>query len=142
VLHTCTGLNCHVSVSGLTSLTAPGSIVKPLYPQNPNQDICYDSYEKEYYGLSVNGTFSIISDEKYCALQNVHNIKAIPYMCIFVIKHTNGVPTRAKSQIVVLGNLDQQVWVKSDCFSPLVAYIPMIHFLTSLAVQNGQTKTR
>ena len=68
MLHTCTGLNCHVSVSGLTSLTAPGSIVKPLYPQNPNQDICYDSYEKEYYGLSVKGIFSIISDKKYCAL--------------------------------------------------------------------------
>jgi hypothetical protein len=59
-------------------------------------------------------------------------------MCTFVVKHTNGVPTRAKSRIVVLGSLDQHEWGKSDCFSPVVS-IPMIHFLTALAVHNGRT---
>jgi hypothetical protein len=58
-------------------------------------------------------------------------------MCTFVVKHTNGIPTRAKSRIVVLGNLEQRSWTKADCFSPLIS-IPMIRFLTALAVQNGR----
>jgi len=58
-------------------------------------------------------------------------------MCTFVVKHTNGIPTRAKSRIVVLGNLEQRSWTKADCFSPVIS-IHMIIFLTALAVQNGQ----
>jgi hypothetical protein len=53
-------------------------------------------------------------------------------MGTFVVKHTNGAPTWAKSQIVVLGNLEQHSWTKADCFSPVIL-IPMICFLTALA---------
>jgi hypothetical protein len=59
-------------------------------------------------------------------------------MCIFTVKHHNGVPTRAKSCIVVLGNLEQKPWSKTDCFSPIVS-IPMIRLLTALAAHNGRT---
>jgi hypothetical protein len=59
-------------------------------------------------------------------------------MCTFTVKRTNGVPTRAKSQIVVLGNHDPRPWTKSDCFSPVVS-IPMVRFLASMAVHNKRT---
>jgi len=59
-------------------------------------------------------------------------------MWTFVVEHTNGVPTHAKSRIVVLGNLDRHEWGKSICLSPVI-FIPMIRFLTALAVQNGHT---
>jgi hypothetical protein len=65
-------------------------------------------------------------------------IKAVPYTCTFIVKHTNGVPTRAKSRIVVLGNNDPRAWTKSDCFPPVVP-ISMICFLKALAVQHGRT---
>jgi hypothetical protein len=39
-------LNCHVSVSGLISLAAPGSTVQALHLQNPDRAICYDSYRR------------------------------------------------------------------------------------------------
>jgi hypothetical protein len=53
-------------------------------------------------------------------------------------KKTNGIPTRAKRRIVVLGNLDPRLWSKSNCFSPIVS-IPMVCLLTSLAVHNKCT---
>ncbi len=59
-------------------------------------------------------------------------------MCTFTVKCTYGVPTRAKSQIVVLGNHDPRPWTKSDCFSPVVS-IPMVRFLASMAVHNKRT---
>jgi hypothetical protein len=59
-------------------------------------------------------------------------------MCTFTVKKTNGVPTRAKSHIVVLRNLDNRAWTKSDCFSPVVS-IPMVRFLTALAVHNKRS---
>jgi hypothetical protein len=52
------------------------------------------------------------------------------------VKHTNGIPTQAKSCIVILGNLEKRSWTKADCFSPVIS-IPMIRFLTASAVQNG-----
>jgi hypothetical protein len=85
-----------------------------------------------------NNTFQIISGEEYQTLRRHSGIMAIPSMRTFIVKHTNGIPTRAKSRIFVLGNLDCREWGKSNCFSPVVS-IPMIHFLTALAVQNGRT---
>jgi hypothetical protein len=65
-------------------------------------------------------------------------MKAIPSMCTFTVKKTNGVPIRAKSRIVVLGNLDPRPWSKSDCFSPVVS-LPMVRLFTALAVHNKRT---
>jgi hypothetical protein len=70
----------------------------------------------------ANDTFYIISEEEYQRLKRAHGVCAIPSMCTFVVKHTNWVPTRAKSHVVVLGNLEQGSWTKADCFSPVIPY--------------------
>ncbi len=132
------GVSRHISASTLHSLIPPGSVTKALYPRNPDKDIWLSSYKEEYDGLSNNDTFDIISEEEYIRLCKVHGIKAMPSMCTFTIKRTNGVPTRAKSRIVVLGNFDPRPWTKADCFSPVVS-IPMVRLLTALAVHNKRT---
>ncbi len=132
------GISRHVSASGLKSVIASGSLSTALYSRNPDRDIWLDSYKEEYNGLSTNETFDLMSEDKYFRLCKQHGIKAIPSMCIFTVKRTNGVPVRAKSRIVVLGNLDPRPWTKSECFSPVVS-LPMIRLLTALAVHNKRT---
>jgi len=132
------GSTCHASANQLQSITPPGSVVKALHQHNPDRAIWNASYKEEYDGLMTNDTFDIISEEEYQRLKHAHGVRAILSMCTFVVKHTNGVPTRAKSRIVVLGNLEQRPWTKADCFSPVIS-IPMIRFLTALAVQHGRT---
>jgi hypothetical protein len=83
--------------------------MKALYPRNPNHYIWLDSYK-------TNDTFDIISEEEYNHLCKTHGIKAIPYICTFTLKRTNGVPTRAKNCIVVLGNFDPRPWTNQIAF--------------------------
>jgi hypothetical protein len=123
----------HISASALKCLIPPGSASKALYPRNPDREIWLNSYKEEYDGLTSNETFDIISEEEYFKLCKHHGVKAIPSMCTFTIKRTNGIPTRAKSRIVVLRNFDPRPWSKLDCFSPVVS-IPMVRLLTALAV--------
>jgi hypothetical protein len=132
------GASSHVSASTLISLVPPGSTVKALHKNNPDKAVWLDSYREEYDGLMSNSTFDVISEEEFRCLQKHYGIRAIPSMCIFTVKHHNGVPTRAKSRVVVLGNLEQKSWSKTDCFSPVFS-IPMIRLLTALAVHNGRT---
>jgi hypothetical protein len=99
------GSTCHVSTSTLTSTTLPASVLKALHRSNPDCSIWLDSYREEYYGLVANQTFDIISEDEYHRLCRLHGTCAIPSMCTFIVKHTNGIPTRADSRIVVLGNL-------------------------------------
>ena len=56
-------------------------------------------------------------------------------MSTFTVKNTNGIPTHAKSRIVVLRNFDPRPWPKSDCFSPVVT-LPMVYRLVAMAVHN------
>jgi hypothetical protein len=128
----------HVLASKLHSIILPGSVVKALHKNNLDKDIWAASYKEEYDGLISNHTFDIIPEEEYQKLKCNHGVHAISSMCTFVVKHTNGVPARAKSCIMVLGNLEQRSWTKADCFTPVIS-IPMIWFLTALAVQNGRT---
>jgi hypothetical protein len=132
------GSTCHISATDLKSLIPPGSPLKAFHSTNPDRPVWLDSYQEEYDGLLSNSTFDIISEDEFKALQKQYGIRAIPSMCIFTVKQTNGVPTCAKSRIVVLGNLEQKTWSKSDRFSPVVS-IPMIRLLTALAVQHGRT---
>jgi hypothetical protein len=132
------GSSCHISATDLKSLIPPGSPLKAFHLTNPDCPVWLDSYKEEYDGLLSNSTFDIISEDEFKALQKQYGIRAIPSMCIFTVKQTNGVPIRAKSRIVVLGNLEQKTWSKSDCSSPVVS-IPMIRLLTALAVQHGRT---
>jgi len=59
-------------------------------------------------------------------------------MSFFTVKKTDGVPNRAKSHIVILGNQDPRMWSKADCFSPVVS-LPMVRFLTSVVVKHRRT---
>jgi len=135
---TLAGSASHVSAGNLLCHIPPGSLSKALYSRNPDRQIWLESYQEEYSGLFSNNTFDIIDEAEYHRLCKQHNIKAMPSMCTFTVKKTNGAPTRAKSQIVVLGNLDPRPWTKSDCFSPVVS-IPMVRLLTALAVHNRRT---
>ena len=56
-------------------------------------------------------------------------------MCVLTIKKDNNLlPLRAKSRIVVLGNLKERLWSKTDRFAPVLRQ-DSLHFLTSLAVE-------
>ena len=110
---TITGSSHRVTATNLQSLTPPGSIVKALHHNNPDKFIWHDSYKEEYDGLISNNTFDIISEDEYQHLKRLHGVRAIPSMCTFVVKHTNGIPTRVKSRIVVLGSIEQRSWTKA-----------------------------
>jgi hypothetical protein len=58
-------------------------------------------------------------------------------MSIFTVKMKNGVPTRAKCQIVALGNKDATAWTKADCYAPVVS-LPVVRLLTALAIHHKQ----
>jgi hypothetical protein len=132
------GITRHLSADTLSCFLAPGSLSRAFYSRNPDRHIWMESYKEEYDGLSNNETFDLISEEEYKHLCETRGVKAIPSMCIFTIKKTNGIPTRVKSRIVVLGNHDHRQWSKADCFSPVVS-IPMIRLFSALAVHNKRT---
>ncbi len=91
----------HISASNLQCLIPPGSVSKALYSRNLDRAIWLDSYKEEYDGLKSNDTFDVIMEDDYLKLCKLHGVKVIPSMCTFTIKRTNGVPTQAKSWIVV-----------------------------------------
>jgi hypothetical protein len=103
----------HVSASTLHCLSPPGSLIKALCTKNLDRSIWLESYKEEYDGLVSNNTFDIISEDEYKQLLLQNGVKAIPSMCTFTVKKTNGVPTRAKSRIVALGNFDHRPWTKT-----------------------------
>jgi hypothetical protein len=123
------GSKRHASAINLQSLIPPGSVLNALHKNNPDRYIWHD-FQQWYFWCYFWRGISTFEEN--------HGICAIPSMCVFTVKHTYGIPTHAKSRIVVLGNLEQPHWNKSDYFSPVVS-IPMIHLLTALAVHNGRT---
>ena len=57
-------------------------------------------------------------------------------MCVMTIKRDEHVaPDRAKSRIVVLGNLENRIWQKNENFAPVLQY-SSLRLLTSMAVEN------
>jgi hypothetical protein len=80
-------------------------------------------------------TFDVISEEEYIRLCKAHDVKAMPSMCKFTIKQTNGVPTRAKTHTIVLGNFDPRPWSKPDCFSPVVSILLL--FIMNVLLNKG-----
>lgn len=134
------GIFQHVSATGLHCSLTPGSLSKALHCRNPDKNIWLASYKEEYEGLQSNSTFDVISEAEYHSLCKQHGVQAIPSMCTFTVKKTNGVPVRAKSCIVVLGNFDPRPWSKSDCSSPVVsipASSPPLRFITNIPLNKG-----
>ena len=72
----------------------------------------WDSYLEEKQGLRECNTYEEITLQEYRRLCRLPKAvpKAIPTMCVLTIKRDeNMVPDRAKSRIVVLGNLEGRV---------------------------------
>lgn len=58
---------------------------------------------------------------------------ALPTMTLSTIKKDeNGQPKRCKYRIVVLGNLDNHNWSKTDCFAPVLSQ-PELRLLVDIA---------
>jgi hypothetical protein len=99
-----------------------------------DQDLWLASYTEEYEALLQENTMDIIDHEEYLRLRNKCG-DSLPTMCVFCIeKVAQGRPIRAKSRIVVLGNLDTTPWTKGDCFAPVVGQA-FVCLLVSKAVE-------
>ena len=56
-------------------------------------------------------------------------------MCVLTVKKDENLdPDRAKSQIVVLGNLDERTWAKHEKYAPVLQYSSLC-LLSSMAVK-------
>jgi hypothetical protein len=133
------GYGRHISAATLRNPMAPASLLKGLNKSNPDASIWNDAYDEEYDGLAGLDTFEEISKEAYQALIAKHGeaARAKPTMNLFTVKKDkDGNPVRAKSRIVVLGNLEHRVWEKSDRYAPVNAASNRL--LVLMAVENGR----
>ena len=106
----------HVSARNLKS-PCPPSLLKPLHEDFVDLSTWRESYYEENDGLLENDTYVEISRQEYCRLFRLPNgvPKAIPSTCGMTIKrYENMAPARAKSRIVVLENLHNRLWEKSE----------------------------
>ncbi|KAL7425490.1 hypothetical protein ACHAXH_000033, partial [Discostella pseudostelligera] len=84
-------------------------------PSNPDRDIWLASYNEEDASLKDVGTYEVITLEQYRQLRKEGAPRAIPSLCVLVIKtDEHGQPDRAKSRIVVLGHLENRSWGKHE----------------------------
>lgn len=125
----------HVSARDLKS-ACPKSLKEALAEDAVDRDIWLASYHEEKNSLLDNETFVRLSLQQYRELRLKKNApRAIPSMCVQTIKKDeNGAPDRAKSRIVVLGNLEDRLWEKSDRYAPVLQY-SSLRLLTSMAVE-------
>ena len=81
--------------------------------------------------------YEVINQQRYDELKQ-KGFRAIPTMNIFTVKpDEHGKPYRAKSRIVVLGNLEQRLWSNSERYAP-VLQSSSCQLLTSMAVEHGR----
>ena len=122
----------HVSASSLHEPN-PGTLRKALNPKFADHKVWLESYQEEYDGLMSMDTMEILSASQYSNLKNAP--KAIPTMCVLTVKtDENNKPVRAKSRIVVLGNLEEREWTRPECYAPVLRQ-DSLRLLVSLAVQ-------
>ena len=130
----------HVSAGTLVSTLAPHNLRIGLAEKNPDSETWRAAYDEEYLGLTGMDTFESITEEEYQRLLSRYGdaAKAIPTMNLFTVKKDeNGKPVRAKSRIVVLGNLEKRVWEKADTYAPVIA-ASANRLLVSMAVEDGR----
>eukprot|EP00956_Cyclotella_meneghiniana_P038057 scaffold148302_cov51-Cyclotella_meneghiniana.AAC.2 len=113
----------HVSAANLLN-PCPPSLAKALHPSNPDRDTWLASYMEEKGGLESLEVYEKINKKTYLSLRRSGRIgKALPSMCVLVIKHDkDGNPVRAKSRIVVLGNHEDRIYDKSEKYAPVLKY--------------------
>jgi hypothetical protein len=123
----------HVSANGLLQ-SCPGSLRKNLDFSNPDHNTWLASYTEEYNGPVALDTFTTINRADLAASDFVS--KLMPTMCVLTIKtdkfHN---PVRAKSRIVVLGNLESRMWTTAECYAPVLCQ-DSLSLLTSVAIEN------
>ena len=111
------GIGQNASAANLHTNYAPGNLNISLDGSNPDQYMWEASYNEEYNGLRGLDVFTEISTAQYHAYLKKHceSTRAIPTMNILTIKPDMiGNPNSAKSLIVALGNLEQQLWSQED----------------------------
>ena len=127
----------HVSARNLNS-PCPISLLKSLYENFSDRSTWCDSYYKEKDELLENNMYVEISLQNYHHLRRLPKVvsKAIPSMCVMTIKrYENMAPDRAKSRIVVLGNLENRLWEKGEKYALFLQY-SSLRLLTSMATNN------
>jgi hypothetical protein len=125
----------HVSAKGITQ-GIPRSFVSSMKPDNPDRKIWVESYNEESNGLKEQDTYSVITAQEYKDKYSAYQI--LPTMCVQTIKKDEeGVPVRAKSRIVALGNHEDRIWEKSEKFAPVLRD-ESARLMTSMAVQYGR----
>ena len=115
----------------------PASLAKVLHEDFVERSTWRDSYLEEKHGLRDCNTYKEITLQEYERLRRLPKSvpKAIPTMCVLTIKRDeNMAPDRAKSRIVVLGNLEGRVWEKSEKYAPVLMY-SSLRLLTSMATE-------
>ena len=110
------------------------SLKAALLPSYADRTIWLASYLEELQSLIDMDTFQVITEQQYKELVAKHGLKAIPTMNVFIIIYDgHGDPVRAKSRIVVLGNLDTQEYSKGDVYAPVASHYAL-RFILYLAV--------
>ena len=103
----------------------PPSLLKVLHEDNADRAIWVASLKEKKDGLAAANTYEEISLQEYRRLRRLPQSvpKAIPSMCVLTIKRDkNTNPDRAKAHIVVLGNLENRYWQKSEKYVPVLQY--------------------
>ena len=118
----------------------PTNLVTGLVGHNPDKKVWNDAYNEEFDGLKGLDTFVEINEEEYEKIVEEHGekCKAIPTMNIFTVKKDKqGLPVRAKSHLIVLGNLERRIWDKADKYAPVLTSTSSC-LLVSMAIQDGR----
>ncbi len=104
-----------VPAADLECTSAPDGLGSRLDHLSPkDKAIWLASYAEEIDGLNGQHTYDVITEAEYQRYKQ-KGIKAIPTMAVFVVKPDEfGKPYRAKSRVVVLGNLEQHSWEADD----------------------------
>ena len=127
----------HVHAGGLQR-GVPGSFKLSMRKEYIDHDIWDDSYTEEYVGIRDKKTFSSLTWDDYQS--KYRDIKIIPSMCVQTVKNDEvGVPLRAKSRIVALGNHEDTIWEAGDLYAPVIRK-ESDRLLTSIAVNMGRTQ--
>jgi hypothetical protein len=127
----------HVHAHGLRK-GVPGSFKLSMRKDYIDHGIWMDSYSEEYISLRDQTTFFTLTWEEY--ERKYSHVKIIPSMNIQTIKRDDvGVPVRAKSRIVALGNYEDTLWEPGEVHAPVIRK-ESDRLLTTLAVDMGRTQ--
>jgi hypothetical protein len=99
----------------------PHSLLTALADKHPDRDIWMRSFQEEKDSIISMDTYDIITLAQYCALCEKGALRAIPTMYVLTIKPDKVMnPNCAKSCIIVLGNHEERIWLKSDKYAPVL----------------------